>query len=199
MSAEFTFDPQKHEFSANGRIIPSVTQVLSKVGVCDFSYVSREVREYSMNRGSSVHWLLQLEDEGALNPRRIPRKLRGYRKAYLAWKEASGFCPYPQWIERQFVSFYGYAGIIDRVGWFAHNGSDAIVDMKTGGTPDYVKYQLVAYAAFAAPLFKVGPFMRRIALRLNPDGTYKVREFPAVEYLTDWAVFIDFLRRSKCQ
>src|SRR5580692_10404191 len=87
----FLFNPEKHEYSQDGKIVLSVTQVLAKAGICDFSAVDEELRIRSMARGQSVHWLLQLEDEGALNYRTVPRPLRGYRKAYKLWKQRSKF------------------------------------------------------------------------------------------------------------
>src|ERR1700687_810938 len=70
------FDAAKHEYrKADGVAVPSVTQILAKAGICDFSFVEEERRVAAMERGTSVHWLLQLEDEGALNYRQVPLKL----------------------------------------------------------------------------------------------------------------------------
>src|ERR1700687_906036 len=135
----FEFDADKHLFTRDGAVIPSVTQVLARAGICDFSFVDEETRIHSMKRGTSVHWLLQLEDEGALNYKTVPRSLRGYRKAYKTWKRHSGFNPI--WIERKFVSDFGYAGIIDRAGSFPAttmylSGTSCVLDFKTGEIPD---------------------------------------------------------------
>jgi|ERR1700674_2849944 len=199
MTSPILFDPVKHEYrDAYGKQVPSVTQILAKAGLCDFSFVEEEVLARSMHRGTSVHWMLQLEDEGALNYRQVPIGLRGYRRAYLAWKDASGFLP--ELIEKQFISHYGYAGTVDRFGHLPRtanypNGSSAVVDLKTGEVQEWTKFQLVAYAIrmHANPHF--AQTIRRIALALRADGTYSVKEFPAGTWEHDWAVFIEARRR----
>lgn len=196
---EVRFDPAKHEYrDSKDRPVISVTQVLSQAGICDFSFVEEEIRVRAMQRGTSVHWLLQLEDEGALDYRRVPLGLRPYRKAYLQWKAASGFLP--ELIEKQFISHYGYAGTIDRYGSLPKtaifpNGSRAVVDFKTGEIPDWVALQLSAYAMRMNPNPNIARTIRRIALALRADGTYRVREFPQASWDTDWSNFYEAKRR----
>lgn len=195
----FTFDATKHLFSRDGKAVPSVTQVLAKVGICDFSFVDEETRRYAMERGTSVHWLLQLEDEEALDYRTVPKALRGYRKAYKLWKKRSLF--YPLLIEHKFVSDFGYAGIVDRAGTFPattmrSHGTSAVVDFKTGAVPDWVRYQLCAYAVGIEPRLPLARYMRRIALSLRPDGDYSVKEFPLCTFDSDWAIFNHAIRRA---
>jgi DNA-binding transcriptional ArsR family regulator len=192
---QFEFDPKTHIFTQGGQRKPSVTQVLAHGGLCDYSFLDEEIREYSMARGTSVHWLTQLEDEGALDYRRVPKSLRGYRKAWNTWKERSGFQTLR--IEYQFVSEYGFAGIIDRIGTLPHGGGRmmAVVDLKTGPITHHVRYQLAPYTVAAAegrPM--VAHFYRRIALRLKPDETYQVKEFPISDWWSDWARFMKALR-----
>lgn len=172
-----------------------MTQALSKAALCDYSFVDEEIRNYSMARGTSVHWLTQLEDQGALDYRTVPKALRGYRKAWNAWKDASGFTPVI--IEEQFVSRFGFAGIIDRVGGFRRSDrtSTAVVDIKTGQIAYHVRFQLCAYTVAAAGDDPArAKHIRRIAVRLKPDGTYGVKEFSIHEWPTDWAEFMEAVR-----
>ena len=74
--ADFTFDAESHVFTHKGNTVPSVTQILARSGACDFSFLEEEARNYYLKRGRSVHWMLQLEDEGALNYRKVPKFLR---------------------------------------------------------------------------------------------------------------------------
>jgi hypothetical protein len=193
------FDAAIHEYrDALGAVVPSVTQILARDGICDFSFVEEEIRLRSMERGTSVHWLLQLEDEGALKYRSVPLRLRPYRKAYLDWKRASGFTP--NLVEYQFISHYGYAGTVDRFGSFpaTHSyprGSAGVVDFKTGEIPDWVRLQLVGYAMRMNASPAVARTIRRIALALRADGTYAVKEFPRESWDVDWARFIEAKRR----
>jgi hypothetical protein len=196
----FLFDAAKHEYrTAAGVYVPSVTQILAKSGLCDFSFVEEEIRVRSMQRGSNVHWMLQLEDEGKLNYRQVPLALRPYRKAYLDWRDKSGFLP--ELIEQQFISHLGFAGTLDRYGHFPTtamfpNGSTAVVDFKTGEVQDWVRYQLAAYSTgiHAHPI--MARTVRRIALALRADGAYRVKEFYADTWEHDFSVFMEAKRRT---
>lgn len=194
------FDPVKHEYrTAAGVRVPSVTQILAAAGLCDFSFVDEEIRVASMQRGSAVHWMLQLEDEGKLNYRQVPLGLRPYRKAYLDWRNASGFAP--EMIEQQFISHFGFAGTLDRYGTFPKTGmfpagSRAVVDFKTGAAQDWVRYQLAAYSVRIHPHPAMARTVRRIALTLRKDGTHQVKEFPAASWEHDFSVFIEAKRRT---
>jgi hypothetical protein len=193
--ADFTFDAESHVFTHKGNTVPSVTQILARSGACDFSFLEEEARNYYLKRGRSVHWMLQLEDEGALNYRKVPKFLRGYRKAYLTWKERSGF--EPKLIEHKFVSRRGFAGIIDRVGSFPPNpqfGSRTrcVIDFKTGATQSWVGLQLAAYTLAIEPNAALARRVRRVGLSLSADATYKVTEF--VDFDSDIAKFMEALR-----
>jgi hypothetical protein len=192
------FDRNSHEYrNAQGSIVPSVTQILARAGICDFSFVEEERRIAAMERGTSVHWLLQLEDEGALNYRQVPLRLRPYRKAWQNWKQASGFVA--TLIEHQFISHYGYAGTIDRYGTLPPtatwpNGSTAVVDIKTGEVPNWVRFQLSGYTVRMHPIPAMARRIRRIAVALRADETHSVREFPQSTWDTDWATFYEAKR-----
>lgn len=196
MTSPVIFDPAKHEYrNAQGNVVWSVTQILASAGICDFSYVEEERRIAAMTRGTSVHWLLQLEDEGALNYRQVPLRLKPYRKGYMSWKAASGFLPDRNWIEKQFISHYGYAGTVDRFGMFPPTplypkGTVGVIDFKTGEIPDWVRLQLVAYAMRTHVNPAIARRTRRIGLALRANGTYAVREFSEASWDTDWARFM---------
>jgi hypothetical protein len=199
MSEVPLFDAAIHEYrNAQGSIVPSVTQILARAGICDFSFVEEETRIRAMERGTSVHWLARLEDEGLLDYRQVPIGLRPYRKGWNDWKKASGFIP--ELIEHPFISHYGYAGTIDRYGKLPKtlsypNGSTAVVDLKTGEIAEWVRFQLVAYAMRMHPTPAVARNIRRIAVALRKNGTYSVREFPQKSWDYDWARFMAAKRR----
>lgn len=197
---DFEFDADQHLFTRQGRIVPSTTFVLASAGICDFSFVEESLRERAKIRGKSVHWLLELDDQEALDYRRVPIALRGYRRGYTTWKRQSHFLPIL--IEKKFVSHFGYAGIVDRVGTFPAtsmylSGTTAVLDFKTGDIPDWCRYQLAAYAVGIEPNLSVARTIRRIGLSLKPDGTYKVREFPLCTFDSDFSRFHHELRKLK--
>lgn len=195
------FDPVSHTYTdSRGKNLPSVTWILSNGGLCDFSFVKREARLNAMMRGKNVHWTLQLDDEGVLNYRTVPAWLRPFRKAYRAWKTASGFVPHH--IEHMVVSPHGYAGMLDRTGSFPPTalfplGSVAIVDLKTGDgkVQEWVKYQLAAYLMALHVQVAQCRRYRRIGVALHSNGLYSVREFPVATLSHDFATFMEKKRK----
>lgn len=172
---------------------PSITQVLAMSGIVDFSFVAEDIRTHALNRGKSVHWLLQLDDEGALNYRKIPRALLGYRRAYKTWKERSGFMP--SLIEVPMISGLGFGGIPDRYGRFRLGSlSGAVVEFKTGAIANWTRLQLAAQCILIQPNLALARTIRRIGLSLLPDGDYKVREFPLSDFDRDISKFMEVLK-----
>lgn len=189
-----SLDPTTHTYYQDGVVFdgPSVTQALVYSGLADFSAVDEDVRQRAMERGSNVHWMLTLHDQGVLDYRRVPVPLRPYRKAYLRWRQDTGFIPRNDWIERSFVSHLGYAGTIDRIGDFTwingKNPGPAVVDFKSGSIPEFCRYQLALYANHAK-------IYRRIALCLRSDGTHTVKEYKFEDFGVDFAKGIEAIRR----
>jgi hypothetical protein len=186
-----TLDHATHRYYRDGVLFqgPSVTQALAQCGLCDFSFVREEIRERSMSRGSSVHWLLALHDQGALDYRRVPKVFRGYRKAWMEFRKATGFVPDPLWTERSFISPLGFSGTIDRMG--SLNGMRWVtLDIKTGegDVPEWCKYQLSLYCDETKTA-------ERIGVKLRPDGTYRVKPFPFATFYTDRAIALESINR----
>ena len=191
MNSAFLFDRSTHTFTVAGVRKMSITQVLAEAGIVDFSFVEEQKRIYAMNRGKSVHWMLQLEDEGGLSYRSVPKALRGYRKAWNTWKSLTGFSP--SLIEKPMASQLGFCGIPDRYGRFPV-GSYGVVEIKTGAVANWTRLQLAAQCVLIQPNISLARTIRRIGLSLFADGTYKVREFALSEFDTDIAKFIEALR-----
>jgi hypothetical protein len=197
-SSQIDFDEWRHQYSKNGVVVPHVTQILAAAGRCSWEFIDEEIRLHSTKRGKSVHWLTQLEDEGALNYRTVPLGLRGYRKAWNSWKKHSGFTPL--WIERKFISQYGFAGTIDRAGSFPASGkygtsTSAVLDIKSGPIYDWVRLQLVAYSLGVDERPAIARTIRRIAVRLDPYGTYQVKEWERKTWDRDFSEFMQCLRK----
>jgi hypothetical protein len=191
------FDPTTHRYTDAENIErPSVTTVLAFAKIVDFSVVREEIRERSLKRGTSVHWITELSDLGALKPRSAPKALRGYLKAWRSWRENSGFVP--MLIEKPFISPFGYAGTPDRFGSFP-NGTWAVIDLKSGAdgeVPVWTGVQLSAYAKwYSVTEGKFG--IRRIGVKLHPDGTYRAKEFPVNTMPLDFAKFYGHLQDWK--
>jgi hypothetical protein len=188
------FDRINHTYTDNaGKQYPSVTQVLKAGGVYNLDFLPAATRDKALELGTRIHRVLELDDLGALNARKVSKQMRGYLKAWRAWKKASGFIVFD--VERPFISAYGYAGTVDRSGAFKNNHTPVILDLKTGAhIPEWCSIQTCAYGR---GIWQVCKHFRRIAFMPFPDGTYTVKEFPVETLTTDFAKFMQALRKMK--
>lgn len=134
------FDDKTHTYTHEGKIIPSVSQILRKVLYGDkFKFVSDEVLEKASEFGTSVHraletgftYLLTEEEEIVYNN-------------IVKLKEENFFVDIAK--EKQIFSDLGYAGTLDLYALVM--GEFAICDYKTTSVFDkeYVSWQLSFYA-----------------------------------------------------
>lgn len=182
------FDPESHTYSLDGECLPSVTEVLSDVGIIDYSHIPEPTREMALERGRAVHLATQFEDEGDLSEGSITEDLRGYLEAWRRFRREARFVP--ELIEyRGFHPSHKYAGTLDRTGNLGGNVVNCLLDIKTNDAQEWVRYQLAAYAAF----FDSPRKFRRMSVELHQDGSYRVREFPCRDWQADMNVFVSAL------
>ena len=180
---ELTLEESGHVYRADGVIVPSVTQVLSDVGIIDYSMIPAGDRERYLQRGTDVHVATHYDDEGELDDTTLREDLIGYLAAWRRFRADTAFTP--DLIEhRGFHEKYRYAGTLDRTGdW---KGRKILLDMKTGKAAPFVRIQLAAYGGF----FKSPASFRRVGVELHGDGTYRVQEFPCKDFQADFGVFL---------
>lgn len=177
------FDATTHSYTFEGIPVPSVTQVLAGVGLIDYSFLPAEAREEYLRRGTAVHLACQFADDGDLDEASIDPAVAGYLSAWQAFRHQTGFTSHLN-EQRVFHKHYRYAGTPDRVGEIGQ--VPYILDLKSGYSPDWVPYQLAAYAGtFEQPMR-----YRRLSVALREDGSYKTFEFPCKEYVGDFHVFL---------
>ena len=162
------FDPATHTYSDEFGEVPSVTQVLKRSGIVDTRWFNPEAR----TRGSYVAQATELHDRGILDYGDLDVALRPYVDAwgrYLRDSRADIFG-----IEtRVFCPHYRFAGTLDRLANI--NGSETIIDIKTGAAPAWHALQLAGYAeCFETPLLRIG-------VVLKPNGRYTVHEYRSTE------------------
>lgn len=179
---ELRFDAQLHQYTADGVIVPSVTQVLQSVGLVDYGFLGAQ-RDFYLARGKAVHLACQLADENDLDKSTLDESLAPYLVAWRRFQAETGFRP--ELIEhRVFNPTYRYAGTLDRTGMIGQ--TLAIVDTKTTEAAAWTAYQLAAYAAcFDRPMR-----FRRFAVALHDDGTYRATEYHIKDFARDWNVFL---------
>jgi hypothetical protein len=177
-----TFDEKSHTYTLDGRVLPSVTRVLRDAGLID----ARWFDEAAAWRGSCVHQALEFYDQGDLNEATLDSALRGYLDGWRKFLVETGF--EITGIEMPVAdATYGYAGRLDRRGVLA--GTDCILDIKSGASvAPATALQLAAYACASdsCGAGKDSIVLRRLAVRLPGDGTYKMTEY---RERTDWHVF----------
>ena len=180
---ELTLEESGHVYRADGVIVPSVTQVLSDVGIIDYSMIPAGDRERYLQRGEDVHVATHYDDEGDLDDSALQEDLSGYLLAWRKFRVDTGFTP--DLIEhRGFHEKYRYAGTLDRTGdW---KGRKILLDMKTGKAAPFVRIQLAAYAGF----FEHPGSFHRVSVELHGDGTYQLQEFRCSDYRQDFSVFV---------
>ncbi len=186
-----------HVYRVRGRIVAGVTSVLQRAGLIDSRWFTPEARE----RGRIVHKIAELEDRGKLDLSSIDPRLVGYAEAYRKFKRETRFRPFL--IEWRFHDrVLDYCGTLDRLGE-AFDDEVMLVDLKTGDVEEWVGLQLVGYergvlAHPKAPDYLAGrglkvqkyrPIKRR-ALQLRADATYKLHPFDSPKDMAEWGGFV---------
>lgn len=185
------FDEAAHRYSVNGKIIPSVTQIISAVGLYEFDFVSRQTLAIAAERGRIVHTYIEWHEQGLLDESSIDPDLAGYFEAYLAAKAAGDIPDAPTAIEeRVFSEKYQYAGTLDLL-----FGEYWIHDHKTGVESPVHCLQLSGYWLAKHPNLRDTPNHLTCGY-YRPDGSYKIVEYP-YEPLAWLAVVADFRWRLK--
>lgn len=180
-----TFDEALHEYRYDGKIVPSVTQIMSPL--FDFSFVDELKLEIACGRGTQVHKACELYDKGELDESGIDDwPWVQYFNAYKKFRRDSGFVPETN-EERVYNKVLGYAGTLDIRGPL--NGKPALIDIKTTATlSPVVGVQLSAYetALVTSDGWKGPSKFFKYALQLRADGTYRLEPYLETWY---WPAF----------
>lgn len=187
----------EHRYFADGRELPSVTQILDQAGLIS-PYCKDEEARF---RGTQVHEFCAVDDVNRLDFRKVPAEYRGYIMAWRKYRKDTGFTP--ELIEQRVDCLeFGYSGRFDRYGLRPLRGGTAfqrvIIDLKTsktGAVPDYARLQLAAYNFAFLPLMPI----ERIAVSLRPDGRYNCKIFPITDFLRDKAEWLSLVIKTKEQ
>ncbi len=168
----FKFLPEPHEYYLKGRRLWSPSGVFVEVRYVDPTYYNEESRY----RGQYVHHATHLIDDGDKGIwQKIHHDYLGFIEGYCEFKEVWRYKPrmrevpiyHPQYLYG--VTPDGEGTILD--------GDDALVEMKTGSMPWWVRYQLAAQSIGVSAFDSQGIFRRRIGLELKANGKFKAVEF----------------------
>jgi hypothetical protein len=187
-----TFNEERHEYRWEGKVVPSVTQVLG--GLYSFAGVPLDVLDAARERGGDVHLACQFYDEQDLDEDRLRCEQPNVWNYLCGWKRFIRDCnaTFGQIEQPVYHTAMRYAGTPDRMGArLLYKGvmvNDAQIDIKTSvdAHPCW-GVQTMAYS-HAVNI----PNQRRftVQLRDDPKGDYRLIEWPDP---ADWPVFVSLL------
>jgi hypothetical protein len=152
------FDEAKHEYTFNGRVVPSVTQILKPLSEHEYKFVSSDLMTEKAALGTAVHKMIELDICGSLDVDSLHELVAPYYPMWKAFLAQSGvFIKASE--QRLYSEKYGFAGTLDL---FAElNGHLCVIDAKrtaavpkTAG-PQTAAYELAAREYYDIPLQRI--------------------------------------------
>lgn len=182
------FDPEKHEYTFNGIIVPGVTTVLKVAGITqDYSMIKPSVLENKRDLGINIHMATEMDDLGldVTEPDFIPY-IEGWRNFKKDTNYQSILAEKPVYSKK-----YRYAGTIDRYGMVY--GEPAIIDLKTTSIVDMqsVGPQTAAYQNALSEYTKEKA-KKRYIVKLDPKLKQGYKLIPCTNK-SDFQVFLNAL------
>lgn len=172
------FNDAEHRYTWNGKVVPSVTQVLGPL--FDWSRVPPAVLERKRQIGQAVHEAIAFDLEGRLDESTIDPQCRGYFNGFRLFCAECDFRPVL--VEfRVYSQRHRYAGTLDA--WGLLQNYPSLVDWKNSAVlnHDAVGAQTYAYLQALIEAGIASASDKRFALQLRPDGTYMLHRFRQLE------------------
>lgn len=164
------FDEERHEYRIDGRVVPSVTQVLDIVRAEGGSDAQRE---YKRQIGKALDLAIELYEKDDLDPTSLDEAVIPFFSAWLKFKSESGF----KVLLNQPVVYsrkLRFAGKPDLLGTRGDGiCPDELLDTKCVWTMDPATALQTAGYAIAAHESLGIRIQRRGGVQLLRDGTYK--------------------------
>ncbi|GIW60578.1 MAG: hypothetical protein KatS3mg087_1644 [Patescibacteria group bacterium] len=171
------FDEEKHEYWVDGERYPSVTEILTDVGLCQF-YGD----EWHKKRGNLLHKAVEMFFKGTLAD---AGSFRGHINQLSNWVRATN--AQPLLIEQPLAhQHFKYAGKPDVV--VKTNDGLKVVEIKSGGQHKHYGWQLAAYTLMVKQKFAEDIGM--VCLFID-ENSLKAVEFPYSK-LEEWLDIIKF-------
>lgn len=174
----------KGRYNIDGVVLPSVTEVLGMYGIGTFDGIPEHILRNAADRGDHVHQICNDIDNG------LPEwwegsDLQGYAEGYKQFRADYGWEPIHT--EKPMVHpVYRYGGTLDYLGrckrWVMKRLSapHLVLDIKSGVEID-LKYWSLQTGGYMGLAMVEEPdmvgSMTRAALKLRPDGRYRLYEF----------------------
>jgi hypothetical protein len=200
-----TFDEPTHTYLLDDVPVVSVTGVLKRAGLIDFSSIPNGILETARARGTVVHRAVHYYNENDLDVDRFVQDFpdcAGYLHAWIAFTEQRHFRAVLN--ERRVASRrHQIAGTADCFGLLDEH--PVILDFATGRPQDVAKdLQTAAYYALAtewaageddpelaAFLAKTRGVLRRYGVALRKDGTFSLDPYTNPSDLREFLTLLD--------
>jgi len=195
------FHAADHVYELDGVPVPSVTGILHRAGLTDFSNIPPSILARALDRGTKVHQAIHFYNERDLDVAQFGREFPDYLPYLQAWvnfTEQRRFVPVINECRiasrrHQVAGTLDCLGILDEVA--------VLLDFKTGRPADVAAdLQTAAYHALAMEwagesdddpalelFFSQHAVVRRFAVQLRKDATFRVEAYAAP---TDYRDFL---------
>lgn len=181
------FDADTHTYEDGGVVLPSVTQILERVGIINTAFFAQYPE--ATQRGTDVHEATALIDAGSLTAADFTEWIRGYIDSWELFKIDEGVTSFDL-IEQRFGSAeLGYAGTVDRVATIS--GQEMILDIKTGRP---AKYHALQTAAYAVGLCDSPKSVRRGCVYITDAAKYRVKWYDDPTDIDDWLSLVGYVK-----
>lgn len=163
---QITLDERTHVYTtADGRVVPSVTQILTDAGLIDTHWFTKQ----ATIRGTYIHEATALDDADDLNCDTLDDSLAGCVAGWRAFLSETG-AEILSIEERLCSPTLTYAGTLDRRIMF--QGFEWVVDLKSGGPLRWHALQTAAYASLCIPCVTRCHMPKRATVHLKANGRY---------------------------
>lgn len=182
---ELEFEPDTHVYKVDGRVLPSVTGIISTL--YDFRYVDPAVLQAAADFGTAVHRMCELYDQDNLDLDSLSPALLPYLKAWQRFLSETRATVLE--VEKQYHhKTLGYAGTLDRL--LRIDRKKVLTDIKTvSRLSPAVGIQLAGYEGLL--IHNCGrEDVVRAAVQLRGDGTYR---FQVYADPMEWPVFVSLI------
>lgn len=182
--SDLIFDASTHTYSVDGKIVPSVTQIIQAEGIYDMSNIPKERLETAWKLGTAVHLATEYEDKGILDPESIDPVVLPYLEQWRKFKADFDFELLSS-EQKLYSKKYGYAGTLDRTCCLrmARTSRRCVIDIKTGLKTDVCGIQLSAYLKLLEEHAGWNKRDCMVAVFITPDK-YEMKVFSGAQYFS---------------
>lgn len=170
----FHFDNERHVYTLNGVVIPSVTQLLTPLTQSEYAHIDKKILEIACKRGTQIHKLVeQILNGEDCDLTTLPPQWFGYYYAFSRWynEHSEGFVSKVHSTELTTWGLYNgvyYGGTIDVL------GDSFIIDIKTRDVKKEIDIlQLMLYNNAIMGSMRLNEFRDLYILGLSRDGKYR--------------------------